>query len=103
MTRPKAPASSTAIRSPRPDSVGDPVSAARVEVPEPASRFCELAPELGGTGRWCEHRLGIELLGANVEGEPDGLERFLRCRPPEGFHRLGPLEAELARSVSGCE
>ena len=54
-------------------------------------------------GRSREHRLGVEQLGTNVEGEPDGLERRFGRRPTEGFHRLGPPEAELARGASGRE
>ena len=83
--------------------VGDAESAAGVEVPEPDSRLGELAPELRGAGGGFEHRLGVEQLGADMEREPDGLERLFGRRAPERFHRLGPLEAELARGASGRE
>jgi hypothetical protein len=77
-------------------AVGNAEPSTGVEVAEPDPLVREPAPELGGTRSRSENRLGVEELRADVEGDPDRLERVVGRRTAENFRRLIAVEAELA-------
>jgi hypothetical protein len=83
--------------------VSDTESAAGVEVAELDSDVGQFPPELSGARCGSENRLGVEQLRADVERQPDRLERLLGRDPLESLLRLGPLEPKLARGRAGRE
>src|SRR5262245_3032239 len=83
--------------------VGDADAAADVEVSELNPRLGELAPKVRGTTCGREHGLDVEQLRADVEREPDRLERGIGLGALKSFDGIRGVDPELARGDTGGE